>query len=111
LSTVSAQEGGNLATVASYGYDNVGDLQSVTYGNGVLHAYRYDAGNRLTNLGATKGSTNLFGYGYAVDAAGHRTSVTEQSGRTVNYSYDALAEATALRRLRARPRRDHQQPS
>jgi YD repeat-containing protein len=29
-----------------------------------------------------------------VDAAGHRTSVTEQSGRTVNYGYDNLYRLT-----------------
>jgi len=30
-----------------------------------------------------------------VDAAGHRTGVTEQSGRTVNYGYDDLYRLTS----------------
>lgn len=95
LSTISTQVGGNRPTVATYGYDNVGNLQSVTYGNGVVHTYGYDNRNRLANLGVAKGSNNLFSYGYTVDSAGHRTSVTEQSGRTVNYGYDDLYRLTS----------------
>jgi len=33
-------------------------------------------------------------YAYTLDASGHRTSVTELSGRTVNYSYDNLYRLT-----------------
>jgi YD repeat-containing protein len=66
----------------------------VTYANGVVHTYSYDNRNRLNNLGVATGSANLFGYNYTLDAAGHRTSVTEQSGRTVNYSYDDLYRLT-----------------
>src|SRR5882724_11619299 len=72
---------------ATYGYDNVGNLQTVTYPNGVAHTYSYDNRNRLTNLGVAKGATNLASYGYTLDAAGHRLSVSELSGRTVNYGY------------------------
>ncbi len=42
----------------------------------------------------TKGTTNLASYGYTLDAAGHRTGVTELSGRTVGYSYDNLYRLT-----------------
>ena len=31
----------------------MGNLQSVTYPNGVVHNYTYDSRNRLTNLGVT----------------------------------------------------------
>jgi YD repeat-containing protein len=55
----------------------------------------YDNRNRLANLGVATGSANLFGYNYTLDAAGHRTSVTELSGRTVNYSYDNLYRLTS----------------
>jgi len=48
----------------------------------------------LTNLGVTKGANNLLSYAYTLDAAGHRTNVTEQSGRTVSYSYDNLYRLT-----------------
>jgi len=71
--------------------DNVGNLQSVTY---PVHTYGYDTRNRLANLGVAKGTNNLAGYSYTLDAAGHRTSVTEQSGRTVNCTYDNLYRLT-----------------
>jgi RHS repeat-associated protein len=89
-----------LATVTDangatgYSYDNVGNLAGFTYPNGVAHAYTYDARNRLTNLAAAKGTTQIAGYGYLLDASGHRLSVTELSGRTVNYGYDNLYRLT-----------------
>jgi len=61
----------------------------------VVHTYSYDNRNRLNNLGVANGSANLFSYNYTVDAAGHRTSVAEQSGRTVNYGYDNLYRLTS----------------
>jgi YD repeat-containing protein len=67
----------------------------VKYPNGVVHGYTYDTRNRLTNLGVTKSSSNLFGYNYTLDAAGHRTQVTELSGRTVNYGYDSIYRLTS----------------
>jgi RHS repeat-associated protein len=90
-----------LATVTdtngatSYSYDNVGNLAGFTYPNGVAHAYSYDNRNRLTNLGVAKGGTNLAGYSYLLDASGHRLSVTELTGRTVNYGYDNLYRLTS----------------
>jgi RHS repeat-associated protein len=89
-----------LATVTDangatgYSYDNVGNLAGFSYPNGVAHAYTYDTRNRLTNLSAAKGTTQLAGYGYLLDASGHRLSVTELSGRTVNYGYDNLYRLT-----------------
>src|SRR5208282_5607541 len=86
-------------TRTKYTYDNVGNLQSLTYQNGVVHTYAYDARNRLTNLGVN-GTVNgapgpIASYVYTVDASGHRTSVTELSGRTVNYAYDNLYRLTS----------------
>lgn len=64
----------------------------MTYPNGVVHNYTYDNRNRLTNLGVTGTISGAPGtvasYAYTLDAAGHRTGVTELSGRTVGYSYD-----------------------
>ncbi len=59
--------------------------------NGVAHAYTYDSRNRLTNLAVG----TLASYAYTLDAAGHRTSVAELSGRTVNYTYDTLYRLTS----------------
>src|SRR5258708_4194379 len=80
--------------VTSYGYDNVGNLQSFAYPNNVAHSYSYDTRNRLASLAVANSSTPLAGYGYLLDAAGHRLSVTELSGRTANYSYDDLYRLT-----------------
>jgi len=90
LSTVT-----NASGVTNYGYDNVGNLQSFAYPNGVAHSYSYDTRNRLTNLGVAKASVQLAGYSYILDAAGHRLSVMELSGRTVNYGYDNLYRLTS----------------
>jgi len=70
----------------------------VTYPNGMVHTYTYDNRNRLTNLGVN-GTVNgapgaVASYAYTLDAAGHRTSVTELSGRVVNYAYDNLYRLT-----------------
>jgi RHS repeat-associated protein len=75
-------------------YDNVGNLQTVTYPNGVAHGYTYDTRNRLTNLGVNKSATAIASYAYTLDAAGHRTQVTELSGRTVNYGCDSIYRLT-----------------
>ena len=78
----------------SYNYDNVGNLQSATYPNNVVHNYTYDTRNRLTNLGVNGSATAIASYAYTLDAAGHRLSVSELSGRTVNYGYDNLYRLT-----------------
>lgn len=75
--------------------DNGTNLHSVTYPNSVVHSYTYDTRNRLTNLGVTKGSANLLGYTYSLDFAGHRTGVTELSGRRVSYGYDSIYRLTS----------------
>lgn len=83
----------------SYGYDAVGNLQTVTYPNGVVHSYGYDTRNRLTNLGVNgtvAGAPGMIaGYAYTLDASGHRTGVTELSGRTVSCGYDNLYRLTS----------------
>jgi YD repeat-containing protein len=65
----------------------------------VVHNYTYDPRNRLTNLSVTRTVNGapgaIAGYTYTLDAAGHRTGVTELSGRTVSYSYDNLYRLTS----------------
>jgi RHS repeat-associated protein len=83
----------------TYTYDNVGNLQSVTYPNGVVHTYGYDGRNRLTNLGVSGMASGTPGpiasYAYTLDDSGHRTGVTELNGRTVSYDYDNLYRLTS----------------
>ena len=84
-----------FALTPRYGYDAAGNLQTVTYPNGVVHSYTYDQKNRLTNLAVNNGSGAIASYAYTLDAAGHRTNVTELSGRTVRYGYDSLYRLTS----------------
>jgi YD repeat-containing protein len=50
----------------------------------------------LTNLGVAGGPAGqIAGYSYLLDASGHRLSVTELSGRTVNFGYDNLYRLTS----------------
>ena len=92
---------GRLATVVdnrlgttSYGYDAVGNLKFDRRPNGVQQDYTYNAINRLTNLTVARSGTNLAGYNYTLDKTGRRLSVVEQSGRTVNYTYDTIYRLT-----------------
>jgi YD repeat-containing protein len=45
-------------------------------------------------VGGNGANAANFGYAYTLDNAGHRTSVTEQSGRKVNYAYDNIYRLT-----------------
>src|SRR6266571_1407278 len=51
--------------------------------------------DRLTNLAVNKAATAIASYTYTLDAAGHRTSVTELSGRKATYAYDNLYRLTS----------------
>jgi RHS repeat-associated protein len=87
----------------SYTYDAVGNLAGFTYPNGVQTSYNYDALNRLTQMQATCGTgsgcgtpgTAISSYAYTLGPAGHRLSVAELSGRSVNYVYDDLYRLTS----------------
>lgn len=82
--------------MTTYNYDAVGNLQNFTYPNGVVHAYTYDALNRLTQMGSSKNSSSaISNYVYTLGAAGNRTSVAELTGRTVSYAYDSLYRLTS----------------
>jgi len=77
----------------NYTYDAAGNLANNLYPNGVQSAYSYNNVNRLTNLVVSK-TANLASYAYTLGPAGNRLAVTELSGRTVNYAYDALYRLT-----------------
>jgi RHS repeat-associated protein len=78
------------AGVTSYAYDAVGNLTSVTLPNGVRSDYAYNSLNRLSNLAATRGGGTLASYAYTHAPTGQRLSVTEHTGRTVNFAYDVI---------------------
>ncbi|HEY6248722.1 MAG TPA: RHS repeat-associated core domain-containing protein [Candidatus Angelobacter sp.] len=89
----------------AYSYDVVGNLGGYAYPNGVQTSYTYNSLNRLTNMQSMCGSaaapscgapgTPIASYAYTLGAAGNRLSVTELSGRTVQYGYDDLYRLTS----------------
>jgi len=75
----------------TYAYDSIGNRQRVNYANGIYTQYGYDKLNRLTSLETRKPDNSLLAsYQYTLAPTGHRTQITEHSGRVVNYSYDDL---------------------
>jgi len=91
----------NGSQAASYGFDMVGNLQYMRYGNGVTNLYQYDARNRLTNLVWKLNASPLASFGYQLGPTGTRMSLSEslvyqQSAFNQSYawSYDFLYRLT-----------------
>lgn len=88
----------NGNSAASYGFDVVGNLQSMRYGNGVTNLYQYDQRNRLTNMVWKSGSTALASFAYTLGATGNRTTSSESvngTSRSYAWSYDYLYRLTS----------------
>lgn len=83
------------AGVTTYAYDNVGNLSSFLYPNGVAHTYTYTALNRLQTLTVASTASTLASYGYTLGPTGNRLSVSEFGGRHVDYTYDGLYRLTS----------------
>ena len=79
---------------ASYTYDENGNRDTMTYGNGVTTEYDYNDANFITSLTNTKGSTTISGYEYTYYLDGNQKSKSDDTGRLTNYSYDALGRLT-----------------
>ena len=73
----------------------MGNRASITYPNGTVTGYNYDLLNRLTYM-ENRNSTGdvLTSYDYTLGPAGNRTRVAENSGRSVDYTYDELYRLT-----------------
>ncbi len=97
--------------LAAYNYDLNGNLNGVGYTNGVQHAYTYNALNRLTDLAikrvdilsTSSSPVPLQGYAYTLNKNGHRTTISELSGRTITNTFDALHRLTAESITRSGP--------
>ncbi|MBD5778291.1 tandem-95 repeat protein [Pelagicoccus sp. NFK12] len=78
-------------SLTSYTYDDVGNLDTIVYGNGIRHDYAYDTLNRLTNLSILRSDTSLAqSYAYTLGNAGNRETIAEARGRVTHYEYDSL---------------------
>ncbi len=78
------------AGLTSHEYNEVGALVQTELPNGTVETREYDDLNRLLLLENTGPEGVISSYDYTLDAVGNRTRVVEDSGRTVDYTYDAL---------------------
>lgn len=80
---------------ATYGYDAVGNLTSVTDSGGTT-SYAYNTRNEATGITYPGGKQIAFGY----DASGDLARVVYPDGTTVDYTYDLLNRVRLPRALR-----------
>jgi RHS repeat-associated protein len=87
--------GATTRTIA-YGYDNANELISANDPDSA-YAYTYDTSGLLSsvdNQGTPGIPRMILNFGY--EPLGHRTSLTDNLGGTVNYTYDLAARLTNL---------------
>jgi YD repeat-containing protein len=74
-----------------FAYDALSRRTQMTRPNNVSTNYSYDNLSRLLSVLHQVGASTIDGASYTVDAAGNRTSKTDQqAGVTSNYAYDAI---------------------
>lgn len=88
LTSVTDPQGG----MTTHAYDPNGNLSEIIYPNSIETHYFYDARNRLVGLehGGSGGAPILGRFDYTLDLTGKRIRLSENSGRVVDYAYDAL---------------------
>ena len=93
---VSDQAAGasGATTLATYGYDAVGNLSSLVRGNTVATNYTYDELNRLQLMVNTRGASELSRFAYTVRSDGKRTGLNETLANNKTVTPSALAVTT-----------------
>ena len=86
LATVTAPDLG----VTRHTYNAVGNLIQTEFPHGTVETRDYDDLNRLVFLEHAGPSGAIASYSYAISPTGQRSSVIEQDGRRVDYTYDDL---------------------
>jgi RHS repeat-associated protein len=85
METVTDPAGG----VTNYFYDAAGNLVRTALPDGTVETRQYDDLNRLVSLQTNEpGGAVLSSYHYTLSRTGVRSSVREDTGRTVTYTYD-----------------------
>ena len=77
-----------------YTYDNASNVVTVAYPNGVTSTSTYDELNRLTELSTSASGSQIADYRYTLGLTGNRTNATEQSGRTLQWTYNGIYQLT-----------------
>lgn len=84
-------------TLAAYTYTNVGKPYTITYGNGVVATWGYDNLNRPTAVTLTdKQSARIFSQQYSYDPAGNRLAFSDNGESTTTYKYDLLDQLVGV---------------
>ena len=85
------------AGLTGYAYDAASNLVRTDLPNGTFETRQYDALNRLLVLENRTTSGVFSGYTYTLSPTGRRDAVVENTGRRVDYGYDALDRLTRER--------------
>ncbi len=83
----------NGSAAAGYGFDSVGNLQTMRYGNGVTNQFQYDRLNRLTNEVWKLNASTLASFYYQLGLTGNHTNLSETvngTSRTYGWTYDSI---------------------
>ncbi|MFH0857460.1 MAG: CARDB domain-containing protein [Candidatus Magasanikbacteria bacterium] len=81
----------NGIRLATYVYYAYGSPRKITYANGFVTDFTYDATQRLTLQTITNPMNEVvWSHEYDYDAENNRTEVTEKGERTIRYTYDNL---------------------
>jgi RHS repeat-associated protein len=87
----------------AYSYDADSNLLGVSYPNGAGLSFSYDAANRLVQVVNSYGPgfggafRQISRFTYLLDRVGNRVQVTNGTGDTTRFSYDALNELVSAR--------------
>lgn len=79
---------GNNATSKEYKYDSSNKLQQVTYDNGTVVSYEYDADGNITNVSPTESATEDDNTGGGTDSGDTDTGGTENTTETAKEESD-----------------------
>jgi RHS repeat-associated protein len=92
-----------VTTLATYAYDSLGRRSSVTFGNGTVQSFTYDAASQLTQLtNNLAGTTNDLTLGFTYNPAGQITSNSRSNdlfASNSHYNIDRLTSVDGLNRI------------
>ena len=81
--------------ITSYHYDAASNLTETDFPNGTKEIRQYDTLNRLVYLENDGPAGVISSYRYTLSPTGLRDAVVEDTGRRVDYGYDALDRLTS----------------
>ncbi len=69
-------------------YDATGQLETLSYPNGLVTTYTYDDRDRVESITVRNGAAVVMSLEYAWTPSGNVASILEQDGRLIEYGYD-----------------------